>query len=102
MPGNGYHANDGIFTAPTSGLYLFSWTIFSEDEDWVETELVVDGRRKGYVSVDTTTTDITPGTGVVLTHVNAGEHVFVRRFAGGGCHLSRNGVRNSFTGILMA
>jgi len=76
--------------------------MFSQDNDWLETELVVNGQRKGYVSADTTDTDVTPGTGVVLTQVNAGEHVFVRRFGGGGCHLSRHNVRNSFTGILIA
>ena len=100
--GNGFQAHDGIFTAPASGLYLFSWTIYSENDDHLKTELVVNGQRKGYISVDSSNPDITPGTGVVLTHVNAGEHVFVRRFASSTCHVSRNEVRNSFTGILMA
>jgi len=102
LPGSSYHVHDGIFTAPYSGVYLFSWTIFTVNSDWLETELLVDGQRKSYVSADSSDTDITPGTGVVLTHVNRGEYVFVHKIDGGGCPLTRNIVRNSFTGIWLA
>jgi len=102
LPGSGYHAHDEIFTAPNSGVYLFSWTIFTVNSDWLETELLVDGQRKGFVSVDASDSDITSGTGVVLTHVNRGEHVFVRKIDDGGCPRTRNIVRNSFTEIWRA
>ncbi|XP_052762589.1 multimerin-2-like [Mya arenaria] len=99
--GKGFTVSDGIFDAPVTGLYMFSWTVFAEDGYWLESELVVNGHRQGYIAADSSNTDIVPATGVVIAHVNAGEHVFVRRTAGGGCYIPRDVVRNSFTGFIL-
>ncbi|XP_052249688.1 uncharacterized protein LOC127857322 [Dreissena polymorpha] len=58
--GGGYNAADGIFDAPSAGLYLFSWTTASQDDDWIVTELIVNGARKGLIGTDTANTDMTP------------------------------------------
>ena len=45
--GEGYHGDDGVFTVPRSGVYVFAWTIAIPTSGWVSVEIVVDGRVVG-------------------------------------------------------
>jgi hypothetical protein len=40
--GGHYNNIDGIFVAPKTGIYLFSWTVCTEGAHYVLTELMVD------------------------------------------------------------
>ncbi|KAL4218100.1 C1q-like factor [Mactra antiquata] len=81
-----YSAADGLFDASTTGTYVFTWTITAAKFGHsVTTELIVDGGVRGVLTSesDYTTTTVTgtgshPATGVVVTHVNDGDHVFLR------------------------
>jgi hypothetical protein len=39
--GNHYHPADGVFVAPISGVYMFSWNTLTVDKDFLFTELRV-------------------------------------------------------------
>ena len=39
--GQGYHEGDGTFIVPTTGLYVFSWTVALESDGWANVEIVV-------------------------------------------------------------
>ncbi|KAH3711258.1 uncharacterized protein LOC127857902 [Dreissena polymorpha] len=100
--GNGYSANDGIFDAPVTGVYVFTWSV-ADFHDWYAAELVVNGMSRGATIADNDSQDIAVGTAVVVVHVQAGSHVFVRRSGGGGCNvLNKPGsATNSFSGWLL-
>ena len=42
--GNAYNPKSGVFTAPQSGLYVFTWTIRINRNNYHPTELVVDNK----------------------------------------------------------
>ncbi|KAK3088770.1 hypothetical protein FSP39_023582 [Pinctada imbricata] len=72
--------------APRPGTYAFLWTIFTEgryDLDGqfgeIETELVVNAKRRGYAFTDTEVhADDDQATGFVIVELNQGDVVYVR------------------------
>lgn len=42
-----YSSQSGVFTAPYKGLYIFTWTTFVAAGKILDTELIVNGTRKG-------------------------------------------------------
>lgn len=102
--GYGYHAFDGIFDAPSSGTYVFTWSIMSGAKDVVSTELmrntdVLGSRMAG--SVFSTEWDF--ATGTVVTNVNQGDHVYVRLRQASRSHVpSFPPSRTTFSGWLLS
>ncbi|XP_061195632.1 uncharacterized protein LOC133203846 [Saccostrea echinata] len=45
--GNAYNPLNGFFTAPSGGLYVFSWTTLVAARKIFDAELLVNGKRKG-------------------------------------------------------
>ncbi|KAL4218098.1 Complement C1q-like protein 4 [Mactra antiquata] len=110
--GVGYTAADGLFDAPTTGTYVFTWTITAAKFGHpVTTQLMVNGEMRGVLTSesDYTTTGATgtgshPATAVVVTHVNMGEHVFLRVSypQGGTSSFQSNSLdRSTFSGWLL-
>ncbi|XP_048765818.1 heavy metal-binding protein HIP-like [Ostrea edulis] len=50
--GSAYNGNTGIFTAPTDGIYSFTWTILTHPGYYFNTEIVINGNIVGYNNVD--------------------------------------------------
>ncbi|CAC5364498.1 unnamed protein product [Mytilus coruscus] len=40
--GDHYNNNDGVFVAPLTGIYMFSWTVSTADANYIITDLVVE------------------------------------------------------------
>lgn len=45
--GNAYNPHNGIFTATSAGLYIFTWTSLVNSGKLFDAELLVNGQRKG-------------------------------------------------------
>uniref|UniRef100_K1Q7S2 Caprin-2 n=1 Tax=Magallana gigas TaxID=29159 RepID=K1Q7S2_MAGGI len=76
--GNGLHPSTGVFTAPSSGLYVFTWTIRVDGNSYHSVELVVNGQEVGAVFDNTGSGEYDMSSTTVVTHVNQGEDVFLR------------------------
>ncbi|XP_052693920.1 heavy metal-binding protein HIP-like isoform X2 [Crassostrea angulata] len=87
--GQGYHQDDGIFTVPSSGVYVFAWTVAIQTHGWASVEIVVNGVVFGSTFADGTLSDWEHGSGIVVVETHTGDHVYVRMQENG------NGVVNS-------
>ena len=45
--GNAYNPHSGFFTAPTDGLYIFTWTSVVAPKQLFDSQILVNGIRKG-------------------------------------------------------
>ncbi|XP_062602499.1 uncharacterized protein LOC134264218 [Saccostrea cucullata] len=97
--GSGYNHHDGIFTAPSQGSYVFSWTIASWYHSYVYTELVVNSAAFG--KIITNSQDISDehvGSSVVAVVLNPGDVVYIRIISAGGTLASTSNIFSSFSG----
>lgn len=101
--GNGYNHFSGIFSVPTSGVYVFSWTIADSMAGYVFSELVVNADVVGGILTQTLSdNDRISTTGLVVKEVRQGDVVYVRTSATGGIHGNIESLapvqRTSFSG----
>ena len=75
--GFGFHSTAGVFTAPKSGIYVFTWTIRVHRSIHC-VELIVNGQPVGALVSHTAASDNETGSTTVVVHVNEGEDVFLR------------------------
>lgn len=81
--GNGYNKFTGTFTAPSDGIYAFSWTIiaagFSGNHGEITIELVKNSEVKGVIDVDCElNNDDASSTAFVIFSLSSGDVVFTR------------------------
>ncbi|XP_056016173.1 heavy metal-binding protein HIP-like [Ostrea edulis] len=50
--GSAFDGNTGIFTAPTDGIYSFTWTILTKPGSYFNTQIVINGKLVGYNNAD--------------------------------------------------
>jgi hypothetical protein len=67
--GNHYHPADGVFVAPISGVYMFSWNTLTYNTKALYTELRVESEVKGSVGSYAGTNQYIPGSASLLCHV---------------------------------
>ena len=75
--GQGLSRTAGVFRAPQSGFYVFTWTIRVLNYSIHCVELIVNGQSVGSLVSQTLKYNGTGSTTVVV-HVNEGEDVFLR------------------------
>ena len=100
--GNHFNSGDGIFVAPVSGTYQFSWTTITVTNNIAETELRVDNAIKETLHISLGTGTIS-GTKVALCKVGKGDHVWIQtshRYATNYFYVA-NAAKSSFTGMLI-
>ncbi|XP_062611999.1 complement C1q-like protein 4 [Saccostrea cucullata] len=99
--GNGYSKHDGVFIVPVNGIYAFHWSLKIKQHSWASVEIIVNGRSIGCASTDSAGS-LGTGSELIVTHANAGDHVFLRtQEAVAGYIYSNNRARSSFSGWLM-
>ncbi|XP_062619916.1 complement C1q-like protein 3 [Saccostrea cucullata] len=98
--GNGYHSSTGVFIVPETGIYVFTWTIRMYGGYKHSTQLMVNTNEIGIIHADVNHDSDFSGSGIVVTHVNAGDNVFVRTHASWniGAINSNSSGRSSFAG----
>lgn len=77
--GGHYSHHTGVFTCPSHGVYVFSWSIYCNNGGYVYTELVANsspvlGTFVGSVSV----ANILSSTDLAIVELNAGDEVYIR------------------------
>lgn len=75
----GYNQATGIFTAPYSGTYVFSWTAYNVDHTHMQTELVVNSEVKGRTWSDAADhADVAIASNTVVVTLTTGDAVWIR------------------------
>ena len=100
--GNHFNSGDGIFVAPVSGTYQFSWTTITVGNKFAETELRVDNVIKETLHISLGSGTIS-GTKVVLCKVKKGDHVWIQTshvYATNYFYVA-NAAKSAFTGMLI-
>ena len=102
--GNHFNSGDGIFVAPVSGIYQFSWTTITTSSKLAETELRVDNVIKEtlHIALSSSAGNIS-GTKVVLCKVRKGDHVWIQtsNVYGTNYFYVANAGKSAFTGMLI-
>ncbi|XP_048746220.1 complement C1q-like protein 4 [Ostrea edulis] len=78
-----YNNGTGKFVCPSSGQYVFTWTLMTHHKRWVVSDLVVGGEVKGKLTVDSDE-NYESGSTTIVTYVRRGATVYVRNIGGDG------------------
>ena len=102
--GNHFNSGDGIFVAPVSGTYQFSWTTITTNNKLAETELRVDNviQETLHIALGSSAGNLS-GTKVVLCKVTKDDHVWIQTsnvYATNVFYVA-NAAKSSFTGMLI-
>ncbi|KAK3106152.1 hypothetical protein FSP39_013775 [Pinctada imbricata] len=76
--GNHYHPNSGVFIAPTSGLYAFSWSIRIRVGEYHDIDLAVNGKSVGVTHHWANSDEDHHSGATVIVQVSQGDDVFLR------------------------
>eukprot|EP00745_Piridium_sociabile_P034810 TRINITY_DN60098_c0_g1_i5.p1 TRINITY_DN60098_c0_g1~~TRINITY_DN60098_c0_g1_i5.p1 ORF type:complete len:239 (+),score=57.28 TRINITY_DN60098_c0_g1_i5:138-854(+) len=99
--GNGYDPLTGHFTAPYAGTYAFYATLRStNDHGWILLGIVKGRQVLIQFTGNGNVEHWDRGSGLVTTHLQKGEQVYVRQ-TGGGTYLE-SGFLTNFSGMLLA
>ena len=99
--GNHYHSTDGVFVAPISGVYMFSWNTLTYNNKYSFTELRVESEVKGALGSQAASNHYIPGSASLLCHVKKGEHVWVQTSDWTANYINNWNNSPSFKGILL-
>ncbi|CAC5402357.1 unnamed protein product [Mytilus coruscus] len=76
--GNNFNHGNGMFVAPVSGYYQFSWTTFTYSNKIVDTELRVDNVIVDAMYAHISVASSIPATKIAICWVNKGDHVWIQ------------------------
>ncbi|XP_056017324.1 multimerin-2-like [Ostrea edulis] len=104
--GVAYNHHDGVFTAPTNGVYVFNWNLYSSSHGDLVSELMVNSAQKGGRRSDSLRVEEDhSSSGTVVVQINQGDVVYVRMHPTAsiaGFIVSSGNYQSSFSGWLLA
>lgn len=85
-----------MFTAPADGVYVFSWTIVSENHSYIYTQIVVNSNAFDSMLTDSEHVYEThSSTKVIVVSLNRGDLVYVRTHPTSLSHGNINSISHS-------
>ncbi|CAG2231595.1 unnamed protein product [Mytilus edulis] len=103
--GGHYNTFDGVFVAPRSGTYFFSWTSCTSSANYAFTELMVENQLIARAGVYEHAGNNHCGSMTSLCKMNKEDHAWIRTTPYGPKHyfyFHRNTPSSSFLGMLMS
>ncbi|CAG2229560.1 C1QL [Mytilus edulis] len=102
--GNAYNHHSGVFTAPSNGIYLFSYTVFPDSHSYGTIELIVNSQSHADIFIDSSPTDHDLGgtTGVAILYLKQNDVCYLRTHSTHtfiGNIYSSTSARTSFSGF---
>ncbi|XP_069103082.1 uncharacterized protein [Argopecten irradians] len=96
---NAYNHGNGIYEVPVSGVYVFTWSTTSDLNGGgsICSRLMVNGADRSGTCADATTSDWDTATGLIVTSVNSGDHVYITSKSTGNL-ISRADDTSTFSG----
>lgn len=77
--GSVYNKYSGMFTAPSDGVYVFTWTILSGPQSYTNAQIVVNSQAfTNLVTQSEDTGVLHSSTGVIVVSLNSGDLVYIR------------------------
>ena len=101
--GNAFNTHTGIFLCPQSGVYLFSFSIESNNHGPIVVKLVVDGKNQLYVITDGSGGHFQTAGATSIVRLTSGQSVWVANYNFNDVTLTNyNSFRyTSFSGVLL-
>ncbi|CAC5409429.1 C1QL [Mytilus coruscus] len=104
--GNSYNKHTGAFIASMGGVYLFSYTVFSERHGYGSFEIVVNSASRGSIFVENSGSQsvYTGTTGVAVLLLNKGDACTIRThstYGSTGTIRSDELMRTTFSGVIV-
>ena len=102
--GGGYITNNGVFTAPISGAYVFSWTIVTLQGNYINVILMHNGERKGLVQAGGTAKKQSgSGSNTIILDLNVGDnvHLEVNEWGEASTRMVHGSLHSTFSGWLL-
>lgn len=99
--GGGYNQFSGMFTAPSSGLYVFTWTIYTGNHGQTGFYIYVNHEVLGatWGETDGVARDFDSDSGSIVVSLNANDNVYIRSARACSTYVvSDEGARTSFAG----
>lgn len=99
--GGGYNQFSGMFTAPSSGLYVFTWTIYTGNHGQTGFYIYVNHEVLGatWGETDGVARDFDSDSGSMVVSLNANDNVYIRSARACSTYVvSDEGARTSFAG----
>ena len=99
--GSAYNSNTGIFTAPTDGIYSFTWTILTHPGYDFATEIVLNGNIVSYNYVDgkSNSAQYESSSATAMVRMKRKDKVWIRTHGNQGKYAWKDW--SSFSGFLM-
>ncbi|XP_062590538.1 multimerin-2-like [Saccostrea cucullata] len=94
--GNGYNPSNGIFTAPTAGMYVFFVNVQSYNGNDIYVNIVLNGSIKVRTMAFT---NYDAGPNLVVLNIQKGDAVWIKRYSGTGYY--HDGPITTFSGFLI-
>lgn len=97
--GHGYNHGNGIYEVPATGVYVFTWSIRSGNNNGgnMITQLTVNGVVLSTTNADSDSRNWESATGLIVTSVSKGDHVYIKAYNAGQV-ISYNLNRSTFSG----